>query len=89
MIGSIVSIDLRSEGSDLALDRMKILDRDGHAFERARLAAASGVPRLGSLRVFQRSIKMSVRECVDPRLELLASRDNRFEQLDRRKSAQS
>jgi hypothetical protein len=86
-IGSIVSIDLRSESGDLTLDWMKILDRDGHALERARLAAAASVLRLGSLGLFQRSIKIGVGECVDFRLELLASCDDGFEKLDRRKSA--
>src|SRR5580700_7834359 len=79
VIGSIVSIDLRSESGDLTLDRMKILDRDGHALERARLAAAASVLRLGSLGLFQRSIKIGVGECVDLRLELLASCDDGFE----------
>jgi hypothetical protein len=72
-----------------ATHRMKILDRDGHALERARLAAAASVLRLGSLGLFQRSIKIGVGECVDLRLELLASCDDGFEKLDRRKKRAS
>ena len=61
---------------------MKILDRDGHAFERAWLPTAPSVSRLGSLGLFQRSVEIGVSECVDLRLELLASCDDRLEKLD-------
>src|SRR5215469_2302383 len=66
--------DLRAEGSNLALNRVKVLDRYRNAFERPQSSVALRVTRFGLLGLSPRPIEEHCRQSVELGIDVLATR---------------
>ena len=87
VVGAEVLEDLGAEGGDLALDRVEVLDRDRHAFQRAQPAIRPRVLGLGLHRLRPRPVEIVVGDGVERGIDRLRAGDLRVQQLHRRERA--
>src|SRR5579862_1683540 len=78
-----ISIDLRTEGCNLSLNRMKIFNGDWDALKGPR--ATPHVTSLGGFRLLERAFSECVSKNVEPRIHRLAACEQRLHQFYRRK----
>ena len=73
-----------SQGRNLALDRMKVLDGDRDSFQWPQTSVAFGIAPLGVFGLLARTIKKGRRQGIDLGIDLFTACNNGIHELDRR-----